>query len=82
MRDCRAKVRITVMRKSCYSDLVEKYENPTEHAVFLSQYPLATPGSTGVFVVRSMSYYNHIIRHWGRPYAFILFKQQLRQFWY
>ena len=26
------KIRITVMRKSCYQDLMEKYENPIEHA--------------------------------------------------
>ena len=26
------KVRITVMRKACYLDLMEKYENPIEHA--------------------------------------------------
>ena len=25
------KVRITVMRKACYPDLMEKYENPIEH---------------------------------------------------
>lgn len=26
------KIRITVMRKACYRDLMEKYENPIEHA--------------------------------------------------
>ena len=26
------KVKITVMRKACYPDLIEKYENPIEHA--------------------------------------------------
>lgn len=26
------KVRITVMRKACYPDLIERYENPIEHA--------------------------------------------------
>lgn len=26
------KVRITVMKMACYSDLIEKYENPIEHA--------------------------------------------------
>ena len=26
------KVRITVVRKACYQDLIEKYENPIEHA--------------------------------------------------
>ena len=26
------KVKITVMRKACYTDLIEKYENPIEHA--------------------------------------------------
>ncbi len=26
------KVRITVMRKACYRDLMERYENPIEHA--------------------------------------------------
>ena len=26
------KVRITVMRKACYQDLMAKYENPIEHA--------------------------------------------------
>lgn len=26
------KVKITVMRKACYPDLMEKYENPIEHA--------------------------------------------------
>ncbi len=28
-------VRITVMRRSCYPDLIEKYENPIEHACVL-----------------------------------------------
>ena len=26
------KVKITVMRKVCHSDLMERYENPIEHA--------------------------------------------------
>lgn len=26
------KVRITVMKMACYTDLIEKYENPLEHA--------------------------------------------------
>ena len=26
------KIRITVMRMACYKDLMEKYENPMEHA--------------------------------------------------
>lgn len=26
------KVKITVMRTACYKDLIERYENPTEHA--------------------------------------------------
>ena len=26
------KVRITVIRKACYKDLIERYENPIEHA--------------------------------------------------
>lgn len=26
------KVRITVMRTACYRDLIEKYENPIDHA--------------------------------------------------
>ncbi|WP_027406605.1 TIGR04076 family protein [Anaerovibrio sp. RM50] len=26
------KIRITVMRKACYHDLMEKYENPIDHA--------------------------------------------------
>jgi len=26
------KIRITVMRKACYPDLMEKYENSMEHA--------------------------------------------------
>ncbi|MGN0641950.1 MAG: TIGR04076 family protein [Huintestinicola sp.] len=26
------KVRITVMKKACYADLIEKYENPIDHA--------------------------------------------------
>ena len=25
-------VRITAMRRSCYADLIERYENPIEHA--------------------------------------------------
>ncbi len=25
-------IRITVMRKACYTDLIKKYENPIEHA--------------------------------------------------
>lgn len=31
------KVRITVMRKACYDDLIEKYENPIEHACDLCE---------------------------------------------
>lgn len=31
------KVRITVMRKACYQDLMEKYENPIEHACDLQE---------------------------------------------
>ncbi|MBR6084841.1 MAG: TIGR04076 family protein [Spirochaetales bacterium] len=31
------RVRITVMRKVCYKDLMEKYENPIEHACELSE---------------------------------------------
>lgn len=30
------KIRITVMRKACYEDLMEKYENPMEHACDMS----------------------------------------------
>ncbi len=26
------KVRITVMKTACYQDLIDKYENPNEHA--------------------------------------------------
>lgn len=31
------KVRITVLRKACYKDLMEKYENPIEHACDLEE---------------------------------------------
>ena len=31
------KVKITVMRKACYTDLMEKYENPIEHACDISE---------------------------------------------
>lgn len=31
------KVRITVVRKACYPDLMEKYENPIEHACDLEE---------------------------------------------
>ena len=31
------RVRITVMRKACYQDLMEKYENPIEHACDLCE---------------------------------------------
>ena len=31
------KVRITVMRKVCHKDLMEKYENPIEHACTLEE---------------------------------------------
>ena len=31
------KVRITVMRKARYDDLIEKYENPIEHACDLEE---------------------------------------------
>ena len=31
------KVRITVMRKVCHRDLMEKYENPIEHACTLEE---------------------------------------------
>lgn len=30
-------VRITVMRKACYRDLIEKFENPIEHACDLAE---------------------------------------------
>ena len=31
------KCKITVMRKACYPDLIEKYENPIEHACDLQE---------------------------------------------
>ena len=31
------KVKITVMRKACYPDLMEQYENPIEHACDLQE---------------------------------------------
>ncbi|MDO4982317.1 MAG: TIGR04076 family protein [Eubacteriales bacterium] len=31
------KVKITVVRKACYQDLIEKYENPIEHACDLCE---------------------------------------------
>ena len=31
------KVRITVMRKACYPDLMDRYENPIEHACDLQE---------------------------------------------
>lgn len=31
------KIRITVIRKACYTDLMEKYENPIEHACDLNE---------------------------------------------
>lgn len=31
------KVRITVIRKACYKDLIEMYENPIEHACDLEE---------------------------------------------
>lgn len=31
------KIRITVVRKACYTDLMEKYENPIEHACDLNE---------------------------------------------
>lgn len=31
------KCRITVMKKACYADLIEQYENPIEHACGLEQ---------------------------------------------
>ena len=31
------KVKITVMRVACYPDLMEKYENPIEHACFMKE---------------------------------------------
>ena len=32
------KVKITVMRIACYKDLIEKYENPIEHACDMKLY--------------------------------------------
>ena len=29
------KCRITVMKMACYKDLIEKYENPIEHACYM-----------------------------------------------
>lgn len=31
------KIRITVIRKACYTDLMEKYENPIEHPCDLTE---------------------------------------------
>ena len=31
------KIRITVIRKACYRDLMEKYENPMEHACCMEE---------------------------------------------
>lgn len=31
------KIRITVMRKACYRDLMEEYENPMEHACCMEE---------------------------------------------
>ena len=31
------KIRITVLRKACYRDLMEKYENPIQHACDMSE---------------------------------------------
>ena len=31
------KIKITVMRMACYKDLMEKYENPIEHACHLHE---------------------------------------------
>ena len=31
------KIKITVVRKACYADLMEKYENPLEHACDLNE---------------------------------------------
>ena len=31
------KIKITVMRKACYKDLMEKYENPIKHACDLHE---------------------------------------------
>ena len=31
------KVRITAIRKACYSDLMEKYENPIQHACHVEE---------------------------------------------
>lgn len=31
------KIKITVVRKACYTDLMEKYENPIEHACDLNE---------------------------------------------
>lgn len=31
------KVRITAIRKACYTDLMEKYENPIEHACDIAE---------------------------------------------
>ena len=31
------KIRITVLRKACYRDLMEKYENPSLHACDMSE---------------------------------------------
>lgn len=31
------KIKITVIRKACYKDLMEKYENPIEHACDMTE---------------------------------------------
>lgn len=35
--DIMKKIKITVVRKACYTDLMEKYENPIEHACDLNE---------------------------------------------
>ena len=49
------KVRIMVMRKACYRDLMEKYENPIEHAcdVEEGQVFIAMAGSVPMVCARA-----------------------------
>ena len=37
------KVKITVVRKACYPDLMEKYENPMEHACDVAEGRFGSP---------------------------------------
>ena len=72
------KCTVTVVRKACYPDLSEKYENPLEHAcdleegqVFVSENGARPDGlcesAWGVMQPFVAAFLSRTNNHWGKP---------------